>query len=201
MSINFLQKYNFSKRLVYQISELRAKDVVEHIKEYLDKGDYILDIGSGTCNVCKILSKKGYRIQALDVQNLSFVQGIKPDIYDGNNIPYDDDKFDKALILAVLHHAQLPERTLKEAKRVSKKIIIIEDIFLNWLHKYITYFFDSLFNFEFAGHPHTNKNDRQWRKTFKKLGLKLIDAKYYKSLLVFKHAVYYLERKPSFKKA
>ena len=168
--------------------------MVKKIQSFLDKKDLILDIGSGTCNVCEILSNKGYKITPLDVQNLSFVNNMKPVIYDGNKIPFNDNRFDKSLILTVLHHTPEPEKILYEAKRVSKKIIIIEDIYVNWLHKYVTYFFDSLLNLEFAGHPHTNKDDKQWKKTFEKLGLKLIDVKYNYSLLVFKHATYYLEK-------
>ena len=117
-----------------------------------------MDIGSGTCNVCEILSKKGYEITPLDVHDLSFVNNIKPVIYDGNKIPYANNKFDQTLILTVLHHTPNPEKILQEAKRVSKRIIIIENVYSNWLHKYLTYFFDSLLNLEFIGHPHTFTN-------------------------------------------
>ncbi|KKR78393.1 MAG: Methyltransferase type 11 [Candidatus Nomurabacteria bacterium GW2011_GWA2_40_9] len=194
MIIRFLQKNRFFRRIIYKAGKSRAKDMINKIKPFLDKNDAILDIGSGTCNVCQILFENHYKISPLDVQDLSFVNNIKPVIYDGVKIPYDNNKFDKVLILTVLHHTPNPENVLKEAKRVSKRIIIIEDIYSNWLHKYITYFFDSLLNLEFIGHPHTNKNDKQWKKTFKKLGLKLIDTKYDHSFLVFKHATYYLEK-------
>lgn len=194
MLIQFLQKNKIFRKIIYKAGNTRAQDMVSRFQVYLKKNDLIIDIGSGVCNVCEILSNNGYQITPLDVQNLSFVDGIKPVIYDGKKIPFDDDKFDKALILTVLHHTPEPEKILLEAKRVSKNIIIIEDIYINWFHKYITYFFDSLLNLEFIGHPHTNKNDKQWKETFKKLGLKLIDVKYNSSLLVFKHATYYLEK-------
>lgn len=58
----------------------------------------------------------------------------------------------------------------------------------------MTYFFDSLLNLEFVGHPHSNKSDKQWKKTFENLDLKLVDIKYNYSFLVFKHATYYLEK-------
>lgn len=194
MLIQFLQKDKFFRKIIYKAGDARARDMVKRIQSFLNKNDLILDIGSGSCNVCEILSNKGYKITPLDVQNLSFVNNMKPVIYDGNKIPFNDDKFDKSLILTVLHHTPDPEKILHEAKRVSKRIIIIEDIYVNWLHKYITYFFDSLLNLEFAGHPHTNKDDKQWKKTFEKIGLKLIDVKYNYSFLVFKHATYYLEK-------
>jgi len=194
MLIQFLQKNKFFRKIIYKAGYARARDMVQKIQSFLDKKDLILDIGSGTCNICEILSNKGYKITPLDVQNLSFVDYMNPIIYDGTKIPFNDDKYDKSLILTVLHHTPEPEKILREAKRVSKRIIIIEDIYTNWLHKYVTYFFDSLLNLEFVGHPHTNKNDKQWKKTFEKLGLKLIDVKYNYSFLVFKHAIYYLEK-------
>lgn len=194
MLIQFLQKNKFFRKIIYAAGNARAKDLVNRIQFYLKDNDSILDIGSGPCNVCEILLNKCCNITPLDIQNLSFVNNLKPVIYDGSKIPFNDNKFDKSLILTVLHHTSEPEKILREAKRVSKKIIIIEDIYANGLHKYLTYFFDSLLNLEFMGHPHTNKSDEQWKKTFEKIGLKLIDVKYNHSFLFFKHATYYLEK-------
>jgi ubiquinone/menaquinone biosynthesis C-methylase UbiE len=194
MLIQFLQKNKFFRKIIYKVGNARAKDMIDKIQPFLNKKNSILDIGSGTCNVCEILSNKGYKITPLDVRDLSFVNNMKPIIYDGNKIPFNNDKFDKSLILTVLHHTPEPEKILREARRVSKSIIIIEDIYTNWFHKYVTYFFDSLLNLEFIGHPHTNKNDEQWKKTFERLGLKLVDVTYNHSFLVFKHATYYLEK-------
>ena len=168
--------------------------MIGNFQEYLNKDDAILDVGAGTCNVYEILSKQGYQITALDVENLSFVDHVKPVIYDGTTMPFVDNQFDTALILTVLHHTPEPEKILQEAQRVAKRMILIEDIYSSWLHKYVTYFFDSLLNLEFFGHPHTNKNDQEWKNTFTKFGLKLVDVKYTKSYWVFKHAMYYVEK-------
>lgn len=194
MLIRTLQRNKLLRKIIYRSGDARARDLIRRIQPFLDKEDLILDIGSGTCNICEVLSKKGFKITPLDVQDLSFVDNMKPVIYDGNRIPFNDDVFDKSLLLTVLHHTHEPERILREAKRVSKRIIIIEDIYKNWLHRYVSYFFDSLLNLEFVGHPHNNKNDRQWKETFEHLGLELVDAKYNHSYLVFAHATYYLEK-------
>ncbi|MFQ5795282.1 MAG: class I SAM-dependent methyltransferase [Candidatus Bipolaricaulia bacterium] len=137
---------------------------------------------------------KKFKVTPLDVQNLSFVDQIEPVIYDGDNMLFEDDRFDVALILTVLHHTPHPEKVINEAKRVSKRIVIIEDIYMNFIQKYLTYFFDSLLNLEFTGHPHTNKNDQEWKALFEQLGLKLKDAKYKRSLLLFKNVTYHLEK-------
>ncbi|MAF25411.1 SAM-dependent methyltransferase [bacterium] len=194
MFIEFLQKNKFFRRIISKSAQARAAGIITRIKPFLDKNDLILDLGAGTCHICKILSQKGHKVIPLDVQDLSFTDNIKPIIYDGNKIPYGNNKFDKALILTVLHHTPDPEKILREAKRTAKRIIVMEDIYSHTIHKHLTYFFDSLLNLEFTHHPHTNKNDTQWRKTFKKLGLKLVDVKYSHSFPVFTHAFYYLKK-------
>ncbi|KKQ80603.1 MAG: Methyltransferase type 11 [Parcubacteria group bacterium GW2011_GWC2_38_7] len=194
MLINFLQQNKFCKKIIYKIAKGRATDLIGRIKPLLNKSDKILDIGAGTCNVYELLLNENYQVTALDVQNLSFIDNLNPIIYDGVTMPFPDNSFDTAIILTVLHHTPNPELILAEAKRVSKKIIIIEDIYSNIFEKYLTYFFDSLLNFEFAGHPHTNKSDKEWKETFTKLGLKLIASKRKRSLLVFNHATYLLEK-------
>ena len=193
MLIRFLQKNKFCCSIIRRAGRYRARDITEEICQYLNKEDNILDIGAGTCNICAVLRRKEFQITPLDVSNLSFVDDIKPIIYDGQKIPFDDDSFDVSLILTVLHHTPDPRQIIKEAKRVSKKIIIMEDIYTNVFHKYATFFLDSLLNFEFKGHPHTNKSDREWKILFKELGLRPKATKYRRSFLVFKQAVYYLE--------
>ncbi|KKR07715.1 MAG: Methyltransferase type 11 [Parcubacteria group bacterium GW2011_GWC2_39_14] len=194
MLVKFLQQNKLFKNIIYKIGKARATDLIGRIKPLLNKSDNILDIGAGTCNVYELLLNGGYKVTALDIQNLSFVDKLTPTIYDGKKMPYDDNTFDKSIILTVLHHTSEPEKILQEAKRVSKKIVIIEDIYSNWFEKYATYFFDSLLNFEFVGHPYTNKSDEEWKEIFTKLGLKLIESKRKRSLLVFSHATYYLEK-------
>jgi SAM-dependent methyltransferase len=193
MFIDFLRKNIFLRRVFYWLGKQRAKDIFNKISPFLSQGDKLLDIGAGNCVVCEFLRERKFDIVPIDIKNISFVKGIEPIIYNGEKIPFDDKSFDKSLILTVLHHTPEPEEILLEAKRVSKKIIVIEDVYNNKFHKYLTYFFDSLINWEFVGHPHSNKSDAEWRFLFKKMGLNLLDVSYGYSFVVFKHATYYLE--------
>ena len=113
MLIKFLKNNKFFRKIIYQAANKRAKDVVSKIEPFLKKNNKILDIGPGTCNVPEILLEKNFNITLLDTHNLSFVNNIKPIIYDGNKIPYKNNKFDKTLILTVLHHTPNPEKILK----------------------------------------------------------------------------------------
>ncbi|MFA6549918.1 MAG: class I SAM-dependent methyltransferase [Candidatus Gracilibacteria bacterium] len=194
MLTEFLIKFGPSKKINEAFDKWRAKDIVDnHVLPYLKPNESILDIGSGGGHICLNLKEKGFRVTPIDISNKSVAHSISPIIYNGLKVPFQNKKFDVALICTVLHHAKDPGQILKEAKRTAKRIIIIEDIYENQAHKYLTYVADSLLNLEFIGHPHNNKNDNEWKKIFEKMDLKILNTEYYKSLVVFKHAVYHLQ--------
>ena len=171
----------------------RAEDIVAYIKEFLEPKRSIIDIGAGCCHVSNILLRNGYHVSPVDIADNSWTPDVSPVIYDGRHLPYADDTFDIALLLAVLHHTPNPDLVLLEAKRVAKNVIILEDIYRDTVNRYVTYWSDSIGNLEFRGHPHTNKTDRDWRKTFERLGFSLLARKYRRSYWVFSHGVYVLE--------
>jgi len=195
MIVKLIKKSKFPKKILCRLLRFRANYTVAELEKYLDKKDRILDIGAGTCNIEEVFREKKFNVTPVDIRNSSFVEGVNPIIYDGGRIPFDDDNFDAALIITVLHHARQNEKIVMEAQRVARKIIIIEDIYSGAIHKYLTFFMDSLVNLEFFGHPHTNRSDKEWKKLFEKIGLKLKDAQYRKSMFPFvRHATYYLEK-------
>jgi SAM-dependent methyltransferase len=193
--LKFIQKNRILRKLIKYFGRIRAKNLIKKIQLYLKNSDNILDIGAGPCLVCEILNEQNYNVTPVDVKNFSFSKNINPIIFDGSNIPFNKDKFNMSLLITVLHHANDPQKLIDEAKRVSSnRLIIIEDIYKNKIHKYLTFILDSLVNFEFFGHPHNNKTDNEWKSIFKNLGLKLIDVQYRTSLFIFSHAIYLLEK-------
>jgi len=194
MSLAILQNNSLLKELVFKVWLWDAKFKIERISEYLSLKDKILDIGTGPGSVCLLMQREGYNLTPVDVIDQTLSSEVEPNIYSGKKLPYKNSSFDTALILTVLHHTTNPRDVLLEAKRVSKKIIIIEDIYSNPIQKYLTFFVDSIVNLEFVSHPHSNKSDSEWKKTFIELGLQLRDAKYDRFLLFFKQATYFLEK-------
>lgn len=191
--MKFIKKNRFLRNFTCNnLSKPWAEKKYQQIKSYLNPGQKIIDIGAGKCVLTQLLQQKGYSVIALDVQNLSLVEEIEPLIYNGEQIPFPDKSFDKALLLTVLHHTHNPQQILREASRVAREVIIIEDIYTNTLNRYLTYFMDSLMNFEFSGHPHNNKTDLQWQKLFKKLNLKIKDKKKHKVFHYFQQITYHL---------
>ncbi len=172
----------------------RTDNLVRLVSRYINKKDKILDVGCGACDVAKSLVDSGFDVTALDVKNLSIHKDITPVVYGGEKMPFDNDSFDVAFLITVLHHLKEPEKLLRETKRVSKRIIIIEDIYESNFQKLLTYLMDSLTNFEFIGHPHSNKSDKEWKKEFKKQGLKLLDSKKEPFWKHFLSGIYYLTK-------
>lgn len=183
----------FMRTLLRRAAAPRARETVGHFAAQLRPGEKIIDIGAGLCDITILLQQAGYDIIGLDIANLSCT-ALQPVLYDGTTIPFEDDAFDTALLLTVLHHTSDPAAVLREAARVARRVVIIEDIYYNRPHKYVTFLLDSLLNLEFFGHPHTNKTDPQWRGTFRRLGLRITYEKTMKSFVVLRHKLYIVER-------
>ncbi|MBL8102654.1 MAG: methyltransferase domain-containing protein [Anaerolineales bacterium] len=192
--LDVLYKYNLSKKLVYQILNTRAKGLADTVSPYLNKGDLILDIGPASCTVTEALIKQDLRVFPLDIENFSIVDTVLPTIYDGYRMPFKDNQFETSLILFVLHHTPDPIKVLIEAKRVSRKILVFEDIITSPIHKFLTASLDSLMNLEFYNQPHTNKRDDEWKSIFSQLGLKVSNQVHKTSAAIMKHALYVLEK-------
>ncbi|TVQ21403.1 MAG: class I SAM-dependent methyltransferase [Spirochaetaceae bacterium] len=150
-----------------------ARGKIAHIEHLLPDRGSIIDIGSGRGVVTAVLRDRGYAATPLDVRDRSVEPALAPVLYDGGAIPFPDRTFDCALLLTVLHHTPEPDAVLREAARVARRLIVIEDVYTNAVQKHLTFFTDSLFNLEFRGHPHSNRTDAEWRKAFVDLGLEL----------------------------
>jgi ubiquinone/menaquinone biosynthesis C-methylase UbiE len=153
-----------------------------------------LDIGSGLGTICSKLLNGKYNITPLEIKDLSLYDNVKPIIYNGIEIPFKRNHFDVAFLLTVLHHTPDPKKILIEAKRVAKRIIILEDIYSNVFQKFLAFFWCSLLGLDFFRHPHSNKTDSEWRELFRELNLKLIDVKYHRSTIpIVTQVTYFLD--------
>jgi ubiquinone/menaquinone biosynthesis C-methylase UbiE len=172
----------------------RVLEVTRKITKHLHKEDAVLDIGSGSCEVCSLLQEEGFDVTPVDVKNRSRVTSIEPIIYDGKTLPFADNQFDVSLLITVLHHTKNPEEIVKEARRVSKRIILMEDLHASTFQKYATFIMDSIYNNEYLGHPHSNKTEREWEEVFNNLGLKIIAREKNDWGHFFTSGTFYLEK-------
>jgi len=181
------------RRLIFPFWLLDARKKYSWIAAYLNADDAIVELGSGMGGVVQVLRQLGHGVTAIDVKNTSVRADLAPAIYDGADLPYKDQTVDVCLLLTVLHHCPDPDQVLAEAIRTAKRVIIIEDIYSNNLQRKLTHWADSLLNWEFRNHPHSNRSDSEWRDSFREQNMQLTYAKKRRVALIFNQVTYVLD--------
>jgi 2-polyprenyl-3-methyl-5-hydroxy-6-metoxy-1,4-benzoquinol methylase len=194
MSFKVFLKISPLRWALCRLALWRVQEKLTAIEPFLDPADRVLDVGAGNCILCRELEQHGYNVVPVDRANLSFTDEIVPVTYDGTTLPFNDNSFDVALLITMLHHVPDPDAVLAEVARVARRIIVIEEIYENLFEKYSTYAIDSLFNFEFFNHPHSNRTDAGWRDDFRGLRLDVSAAVYSRSLGLLRRVTYILVR-------
>ena len=158
----------------------RAKSISRFYKGYLEKGQNVLDIGLGNgLNAAQIRKEHKVNITGIDVIDFNEAD-IPLKIFDGKNIPFKDNKFDVAMITQTLHHCDEPLKVLKEASRVSKRLVILEDVGVSGIHMIISKWFDWMMNLRHGvNSPGNFRMHEEWLSVFRKMKLKVIVTKKY----------------------
>lgn len=168
------------------LSTIVAHNIYYYIplyKKYLHGCKKIIDIGSGNGMQAKLLLKhiKNIHLTCLDVSNYLWEENkdLNFTVYNGKVIPFPKGSFDASLLFFVLHHTTDPVQMLSEAKRVSRKrILIFEEVFTNPLQKLLMIVYDMLVNTLVLGEtitlPHF-RTSSQWKLLFRKLSLENVE--------------------------
>jgi len=152
----------------------RIEVLADSLAELIPADARVLDIGCGSGTLAKAIMARrpDVTIEGIDVL-------VRPgtDIlvreFDGHTIPWSDDHFDVALFVDVLHHTEAPARLLAEAKRVSKRGIVIKDHLREGLFAASTLrFMDWVGNAQHGvALPYNYLSDREWRDIWTDLDL------------------------------
>lgn len=180
--------------VVFKVWKLDAKRKLQWLEPFLSPEMNVLEVGAGPGSVLSVFRAAGHRVTGIDINDTSYDNTLRPDLYDGVTLPYADNSFDGALVLTVLHHTKDPETVLKEAARVARRVYVIEDIFTSNIHRKLTNIADSLTNLEFRGHPHSNRDDAAWHETFNRLGLTLVHTSQKPMAGYFLQALYIVDK-------
>lgn len=157
--------------------EARAENFIRLFEKYLPQESQTLDIGGGWGFYAELLARRGHQVVVLDVVKRGF-QKAPVILYQGVRMPFADKSFDVALLMGVLHHTSHPEAVVREAKRVTRKfLVVVEDLYHHSLGRFWTEWRDRLYNFEFAGHPCQFKKSDEWVAFFDQLGFTLLEEK------------------------
>lgn len=96
--------------------------------------DSVLEIGAGEGSLLQVLAARSFsrELYALDIAPASIAALRRRDIpglaaaevFDGYAIPYEDGRFDLALLSHVIEHAEHPRQLLYEAARVARHVLV-----------------------------------------------------------------------------
>ncbi|GAB5483428.1 MAG: hypothetical protein Pars92KO_31850 [Parasphingorhabdus sp.] len=178
---------------VFAIWKMDAQRKYRLTKDWIERGDRLLEVGSGPGSVVKIFREHGLCVMALDIADNSISEDLKPTIYDGDTMPFADQSFDAALLLTVLHHIANPDKILQEAARVSKRLIIVEDVYDTPFQAAYTKLTDKITNMEFIGHPHSNRSHNEWLETFDRMGFTVRHSEIHRLAKFYQQAVYIVD--------
>lgn len=94
----------------------------------------VLEIGAGEGSILKRLSELGFgeELYALEIspsgveaiRNKGISQLYECKVFDGYNVPYNNDRFDISILSHVVEHVEHPRQLLYEASRVAKYVFI-----------------------------------------------------------------------------
>ena len=188
-----LREWPATRRLIYGGGQHRAVALVSSLEPELVGVRSLVDIGTGTGNVAQVLRERGLEVTPVDVEDLSFIDSVTPLIYDGRHLPFAPCAFDAALLSTVLHHADDAGRLLREARRVSDRVIVVEDIHRGQLHRGVCALLDRILNLELVGGQLAYRTDAEWRALFERTGLRVARVRRASSFGIFRHVAYQLE--------
>lgn len=152
----------------------RSENSFNYLKPYISSRDHILDIGSGSGGVARLIeSRIGSKVQCLDVQELK-KSIIRPVIFDGVNIPFGDDTFTVSICAFILHHARQQETLLREITRVTKsRIIVLEDLADNPVDHVLTHLHRIASHINYRSRNMIFRSGPEWKELFYQQGLTL----------------------------
>ena len=191
--------------LIERVIKRMTKRTADFIEDFIEEKEKIVDIGAGGGWISQeIQERKKTENVLLDVINLNQTD-LPLIMYDGENMPFDDNAFDTALLICVLHHCENPSRVLQEAKRIVKnKIIIMEDIAKPPFGEIALRLKDAVINVgfclivnalkEITNLPFYFKTVSEWEQIFKNLNLKVIYKKELRAALG-NHSVFFVVEK------
>lgn len=167
-----------------------------HLSPHIKLNEKVIDIGCGNMLISQeLVNSKQVQVQGIDVLDMNLTK-LPSQLFNGKKIPYPDKHFDTSLLIGVLHHVKEQDKLIAEAKRVSSKIIIFEDIYFSKIGKLWIKIRDVIGNIpeepkmNFALNFHS---DKDWKNIFTSHKLNLLHKYIWWNPIRFTyHALYVL---------
>lgn len=106
----------------------REETIVQNVKPFFPANSQVVEIGAGNGICAQMLQDAtGAHFTLLDVVDYNQTS-LPMRVHDGKTLPFDDDAFDYALLVFVLHHNPDPRPVMQEALRVARKgVLVVEN--------------------------------------------------------------------------
>src|SRR6266536_6128174 len=158
------------------IFERRVRILAEHLASKLPQGARAIDIGAGDGSIARAIMTLRPDVKIYGIEVLVRPRTHIPvHTFDGAHIPFDDNSFDIAMLVDVLHHVQNPRILLREAARVARGYVVVKDHLHEGLLAGPTLrLMDLIGNFAHDVVLHYNYlTESEWRCVFAQLGLEI----------------------------
>lgn len=155
-----------------------ARQFVRAVASQVSETDRVLDLGSGIGHLGALLQRDlGCLVVGCDVVPMN-VALDEFHLFDGLRVPFAARTFDVTLLAYVLHHVADPLRLLREATRVTRRlVIVVEDTPKCWADRLWGRLHVRSFN-DAYGLPHGRvRGEDEWRALFAAAGLRLAERK------------------------
>jgi SAM-dependent methyltransferase len=106
----------------------RVRVLAKILAEQIPQGAAVLDIGCGDGTVAALIAKARPDISMQGVEVLPRADCQIPcSAFDGDTLPFGEQSFDVAMLVDVLHHTADVSALLREAARVSRRLVLLKD--------------------------------------------------------------------------
>ena len=105
----------------------RAEPIVDSFAPVIPPHSRIIDIGAGKGLLAHEMARRfNARVTMVDVARYNQTD-LPLTICDSRALAFADDSFDVALLSFVLHHSPHPDAILREALRVAREVVVVEN--------------------------------------------------------------------------
>jgi len=154
----------------------RARVLAEVLSARIPPLSGVLDIGCGDGTIGNLLAE---RCSEISVEGVEFAPrpqcAIRCRPFDGAKLPFPDWTFDVCLFVDVLHHTDDVSILLREARRVTRRFVLIKDhLSENWFDFKTLQFMDWVGNRPHGVRlPYNYLSRKEWETSFAKCGLSI----------------------------